>query len=165
MKQDIKSITGLQKYSIDWDKVIMNWKDSIKYEIDIDNDWYYDIESTFSPVSTSIKEKWSISWYVKWNKKSMMAWWKIFIDENWDWKLQHSKEKFVVTDHNWYYEFNNLERWEYNVILISHKGWTVDKNSYNFYLNPWQYVNNMNFESVKINLNDNFLNTIKWKNN
>jgi hypothetical protein len=112
---DIKSITNLQTYNIDWEKVLSNEEESIKYEIDIDWDWETDQESYFKAVPKSLNEVWSISWYVTWDIKAKMAWWKVFIDENWDWELQENVEKFVITDNNWYYEFENLEKWKYSI--------------------------------------------------
>ena len=82
------------------------------------------------------KIRWNINFHfiwhqlrhtVLWNTKSKMSWWKIFIDENNDWELQENQENFVITDNTWYYEFNELESWSYNIVQIPHKNWETRK--------------------------------------
>ena len=149
---NMTSINNLEQYEIDWTKVVNNESDSIKYQVDIDNDWSLDIESYFNSIPNSENELWSISWYISWNTNAKMAWWKIFIDKNNDGELQENKEKFVVTDNNGYYEFTDLEEWNYDIIEISHKNWDIVyplSKKYDIILNNWQSIKNLNFENKK----------------
>ncbi|EKE28175.1 MAG: hypothetical protein ACD_3C00086G0019 [uncultured bacterium (gcode 4)] len=84
-----------------------------------------------------------------------MAWWKVFLDLNWDWILQENKESFTTTDKNWNYTFDNLEKWNYVIIEIPHQNWNQikPKKKYDFYLNSWQNVLNFDLENI----------FIKWK--
>ncbi|EKD44467.1 MAG: hypothetical protein ACD_71C00126G0002 [uncultured bacterium (gcode 4)] len=148
---DLKSTTNLQKYSINWQGVIANNEESIKYEIDSNNDWIYDLESYYSSLPTSPDEKWSISWYVKWDTNASMAGWKVCIDINKNGTCEESKEPFQVTDNKWYYEFKNLDSKEYSIIEIPHQNWKITKPitwKYPVYLNNWQKIKNVNFENT-----------------
>ncbi|EKE28177.1 MAG: hypothetical protein ACD_3C00086G0021 [uncultured bacterium (gcode 4)] len=147
---EMKSETNLQGYYIDWKKVKENDKESVKYMFDTDWDWTFDIESYFNVIPDKENIKWSISWYVKWDTSASMAWWKVFIDKNWDGKLQENSETFAVTDNRWYYMFANLDRWNYKILEIPHQNWNLIKptNSiFNLYLNKWQNFINLNFEN------------------
>ncbi|EKE28180.1 MAG: hypothetical protein ACD_3C00086G0024 [uncultured bacterium (gcode 4)] len=144
----IESIIQPQKYIFDWNKVMQGSTNAISYQIDIDNDWIYDLTSNFSPVPKSLDEKWSISGYVKWDTNASMAWWKVFIDKNDNWKLEEYSEIFTTTDNKWYYRFDNLEKWNYNIAEIPHQNWNLIKPTnykYNLYLNNWQNVINLDF--------------------
>jgi len=148
---DLKSITNLQKYSIDWQKVIANNEESIKYEVDTNNDWIYDLESYYSSFPISPDEKWSISWYVKWDSNASMAGWKICIDTNKNGTCEENKEPFQITDNKWYYEFKDLSSKEYSIIEIPHQNWKITKPTawkYWVYLNNWQKIKNVNFENT-----------------
>jgi len=117
--------------------------------------WIYDLSSNFSSFPISQNEKWYII-FLKWDTNASMTEWKVFIDKNNDWKLEENLEPFQVTDDKWYYRFDNLEKWSYIIAEVPHQNWNSIKpnnSKYNFYLNNWQSVINLNFEN----------NFIKWK--
>lgn len=91
-----------------------------------------------------------------------MAWWKIYIDDNNDSKLQENKERFVVTDNKWYYEFKDLEKWDYKLIIVMKPNWEQTQPINNYFdikLNNWQNFKDLNFEVVRNNWNNG-----KWNN-
>lgn len=152
-KSDLTSTNNLEQFNIDWPKVVNNESNAIKYNMDIDNDWIFDMESYFSAIPKSENEKWSISWYVKWDTNASMAGWKICIDTNKNGTCEESKEPFRITDNKWYYKFDNLEKWNYSIIEIPHQNWSTKKQKYYAIVNNWQNIVNLNFEN----------NFIKWK--
>jgi len=86
-----------------------------------------------------------------------MAWWKIYIDSNNDWELQENQEKFVVTDNNWYYEFKDLDRWNYSIKIVMKPNWEQEKPTNKYYdlkLNNWQNIVNLNFENKFLKWNN-----------
>ena len=86
-----------------------------------------------------------------------MAWWKIYIDSNNDWKLQENQEKFVVTDNNWYYEFKDLGKWNYSIKIVMKPNWEQEKPNNNYYdikLNNWQNIVNLDFENKFLKWNN-----------
>jgi len=86
-----------------------------------------------------------------------MAWWKIYIDSNNDWKLQENQENFVVTDNNWYYEFKDLEKWNYSIKIVMKPNWEQINPITNYYeikLNNWQNIVNLDFENKFLKWNN-----------
>lgn len=139
-----------QKYSYDWTKALQNSSDAISYQLDTDNDGIYDMTSNFSALPKSLDEKWSISWYVKWDTNASMAGWKVCIDKNKNGTCEENKETFVITDNKGYYKFANLDKWSYSILGVPHQNWNVIKptsRKYNIVLNNWQNIINLNFEN------------------
>ena len=65
----------------------------------------------------------------------------------------HNKQIFAITDKKWYYEFSNLDAWDYSISIIPHENWTVTqpttaKRIIN--LANWQKLQNQNFGNFKI---------------
>ncbi len=156
----LETIKENQNFDINWNKVINEEDNSISYSIDTNNDWLYDIQSYFNSLPKSENETWSISWYLKWINSpwnSNMAWWKIYIDSNNDWKLQENQESFVVTDNNWYYEFKDLERWNYSIKIVMKPNWEQEKPTNNYFeikLNNWQNIVNLDFKNKFLKWNN-----------
>lgn len=140
----------LQKYSMDWGEVWNNEENVVEYQIDNDGDGVYDIYSNFWILPQSANLPWRISWYVQGDKN--MAGWKVYLDMNNDGKLQENIEPFDVTDNTGYYEFTNLERWDYSVKELPHINWEITTpvhKAYDIYLNSGQSIKNLNFENIK----------------
>jgi len=142
----------LQKYTFDWDKVTTSDFMSIKHEVDIDNDDVYDRESYFLPMPNPQNNRGNISGYVIWNTNAKMAGWKVYLDINKNGILEENQEPFVITDNTGYYEFIDIEAWEYIVKYIPHNGWdmvTPMEWEYFIYLNNGQAFWNLNFTTGK----------------
>ena len=108
---------------------------------------------------------WNISWYIyddsnqnivldSWEKT--MAWWKVCIDKNNNNDCEENSEPFNVTNNNWYYEFDSLSTWTYNIKLIPHQNWILTNPiswRYTITLSNWQVVTNKNFWAYKTKWN------------
>lgn len=85
-----------------------------------------------------------------------MAWWKVCIDTNNNNDCEENIEPFNVTNNNWYYEFNWLSTWTYNIKLIPHKNWELTNPTswrYTITLSNWQVITNKNFWAYKTKWN------------
>ena len=104
---------------------------------------------------------WIISWFVyddsnnNWVQETtekLMAWWKVCIDKNNNWTCEESTEPFILTNNDWFYEFNWLPKWLYKIIEIPHTNWNIisPTNMY-FDVNLWigQEIINKNFGNYK----------------
>lgn len=62
-------------------------------------------------------------------------------------------EPFNITNNDWYYEFDSLATWIYNIIEIPHQNWIIVNPtdwSYTINLQNWQKVENKNFWNFKV---------------
>ena len=104
---------------------------------------------------------WLISWYVyddnnnNWIQETyekLMAWWKVCIDSNNNWTCEENSEPFILTNNDWYYEFNWLPKWLYKIIEIPHTNWNITSPTSLYYsvnLWVWQTIWNKNFGNYK----------------
>jgi len=81
-----------------------------------------------------------------------MAWWKVCIDKNNNNDCEENTEPFIVTNNDWYYEFNWLPKWLYKIIEIPHQNWNIITPTNKYYeidLWIWQEIINKNFWNYK----------------
>ncbi len=82
-----------------------------------------------------------------------MAWWKVCIDLNNNNDCEENIEPFILTNNNWYYEFDSLLTWTYNIKLIPHQNWElINPTSWRYIitLSNWQKVEQKNFWNFKV---------------
>jgi len=144
--------------------IIVNWVNNYTLT-------YYSVDKFWNKETPKIENfaltekpetyQWEINWYVyedtnsNWIKdtwENVMAWWKMCIDKNNNWTCEENIEPFILSNNNWYYEFNWLATWIYKVLEIPHQNWIVMNPSIKYYtiqLSNWQKVANKNFGNLK----------------
>jgi hypothetical protein len=81
-----------------------------------------------------------------------MAWWKVCIDKNNNNDCEENIEPFILTNNDWYYEFDSLVIWTYKILEITHQNWIVTNPidwKYIINLQNWQRVSQKNFWNYK----------------
>jgi hypothetical protein len=144
--------------------IIVNWLNQYTlsyYSVDKFGNKETVITANFTLTEQPETYQGEISWYVyedtnsNWIKdttEKAMAWWKMCIDKNNNWTCEENNESFIVTNNQWYYEFNWLATWNYKILEIPHQNWTVTNPTskyYNIQLSNWQKVTNKNFGNFK----------------